>query len=151
MIQPATPIDSDLILNYSRALNEEDPDFTGKTHFDEPAVRAALTQLLVNPALGRAWLIVADGTTVGYIVLTFGFSLESHGRDGFIDELYLAPEWRRQGFGAAAVELVSAEAQRLGLQKLYLEVERPNNDARRFYRRLGFADHNRFLLSRRLK
>jgi hypothetical protein len=40
-----------------------------------------LTGLLRDPALVRVWLVCAEETVVGYIVLTFGYSLELLGRD----------------------------------------------------------------------
>ncbi len=149
-LQPANPADINLILDYSRRLNEEDPAFTGDFHFDEAAVRAALVQLLAEPGLGRVWLITVDKVRVGYVVLTFGFSLESHGRDALIDEIYVTADQRGRGIGRQVIDQVEAEARRLGARKLYLEVERPNSRAQAFYRRLGFIDHNRYLMSKLL-
>ncbi len=149
-LQPATPTDIELILEFSRRLNEEDPTFTGGFHFDETAVQAALTQLLAEPGLGRVWLISVGGAIVGYVVLTFGFSLESHGRDALIDEIYITADFRGQGVGRQVIRQVEVEARRLGAHKLYLEVERPNSRAQTFYRRVGFIDHDRYLMSKLL-
>jgi ribosomal protein S18 acetylase RimI-like enzyme len=85
---------------------------------------------------------------VGYVVLTYGFSLESHGRDALIDEIYLMPDYRRQGLGRRVLQQMEAEARHLGAARIYLEVERPNTHAQAFYRQLGFEDHNRFLMSK---
>jgi len=38
------------------------------------------------PSFGRPWLICDPDIAVGYIVLTFGYSLECLGRDAFIDD-----------------------------------------------------------------
>ncbi len=149
-IRPAAATDIEIIVDFSRRLNEEDPSFTGEVHFDEAAVRAALAQFLADSALGRAWLVADGETPIGYVVLTFGFSLESHGRDGIIDEIYVAAEYRGQGVGARLLEFVEAEARRIGLKKIYLEVEQPNTRAKKFYSRLGFVDHNRSLMSKLL-
>lgn len=149
-LHPATPTDIGLILDFSRQLNEEDPTFTGDFHFDEAAVQAALAQLLVEPGLGRVWLISVGSATVGYVVLTFGFSLESHGRDALIDEIYITTDYRGRGIGRQVIRQVEAEAHRLGAHKLFLEVERPNRRAQAFYRRLGFIDHDRYLMSKLL-
>lgn len=146
----ATPADSDTILDFSRRLNEEDPNFTGDFHFDEAGVRVALDQLLANPALGRVWLICANETPIGFVALCFGFSLESHGRDAVIDEIYLTAGYRGQGIGAAAMQFVEAEARRLGLKRLYMEVERANTRAMAVYQKLGYEDLGRFLMNKRL-
>ena len=147
-IRPAQPNDIDILVDFSRRLNQEDPAFTGEFHFDETAIRAALEQLLANPTLGQAWLIQVGERPVGHAVLTYGFSLESHGRDALIDEIYVIPDCRRQGIGRQVIGQVEAEARRLGAHKFYLEVERPNSRAQAFYRQLGFQDHNRFLMSK---
>jgi GNAT superfamily N-acetyltransferase len=112
--------------------------------------RAALAGLLRDERRGRAWLIAAGGGTAGYLVVTLGWSLEYLGLDAFIDELYLVPAWRGRGVGRAAVRLAEAACRRLGVRALHLEVERRNRRARLFYRRAGFVDHDRFLMSRLL-
>ena len=149
-IQLANPIDIQIILDYCRALNEEDPDFTGEIHFDKNAVQAALEELIGNSLLGRAWLIYDDDTPIGYVVLTFGFSLESHGRDGILDEIYIVQDYRGRGIGTQVMKAVEAEARQLGLKKLYLEVERNNHRAKSLYLKLGFEDFDRHLLNKRL-
>lgn len=146
----AHPTDVGTVVNFSRRLNEEDPDFTGDFHFDEANVRQAVSELAGQPALGRLWLIEQQGQAIGYVALCFGFSLESHGRDAVVDEIYLLPEFRGQGIGTAAMKFVEAEARRLGLKRLYLEAERANTRAVALYQKLGFEDLGRFLLNKRL-
>jgi GNAT superfamily N-acetyltransferase len=41
---------------------------------------------------------------VGYIVLTFGYSLEYLGRDAFIDEFYLRESYRGRRWGRRTLE-----------------------------------------------
>src|SRR5262249_62154699 len=53
----------------------------------------ALRELLTSPAVGRVWLVEAAGSAVGYIVLTFGFSLEYGGRGGFVDGVFVVLSW----------------------------------------------------------
>jgi ribosomal protein S18 acetylase RimI-like enzyme len=148
IIRPAQPQDIDTLVDFCRRLNREDPTFTGESHFDQAAIRAALTQLLADPSLGRVWLIVASERPAGYVVLTYGFSLESHGRDALIDEIYLMPDYRRQGLGRRVLQQMESEARHLGAARIYLEVERPNTRAQDFYRQLGFEDHDRYLMSK---
>ncbi len=143
--------DIDAVVEFSRRLNREDPDFTGDFRFDETGVRQAIAELAGNPALGRLWLMRWSDAAIGYVALCFGFSLESHGRDAVLDELYLLPEFRGQGFGTATMHFVEAEARRLGVKRLYLEAERANTRAVAMYRRLGFEDLGRFLLNKPLR
>jgi GNAT superfamily N-acetyltransferase len=121
----------------------------GGLAFDECRQCAALAGLVGGDALGRGWLVRLDGLVIGYVVLTWSFSLESGGLDGYVDELFLEPGVRGRGLGARVLALAELEALRLGLLRLYLEVEH-GNPAINLYRRAGFVDHRRHLMSKRL-
>jgi diamine N-acetyltransferase len=99
-----------------------------------------LTRLLRDPALGRVWLVGAGETVVGFIVLTFGHSLEPLGRDAFVDEFFLLESYRGQGWGGKTMRFVEQAARELDVHAIYLEVTRHNAGAQRFYPKLGFAD-----------
>jgi ribosomal protein S18 acetylase RimI-like enzyme len=116
--------------------------------FDEGAARRALEGLLRDPALGRVWLIHDGDTAIGYVVLTFGYSLEFHGRDAFVDELFVRPSHRRRGVGTRAMRLVEGVCRDLGVHALHLEVERANAVAQHLYRTFGLQDHARYLMTK---
>lgn len=118
---------------------------------DETAAQNALKQILADESLGRIWLIVADEKTAGYAVLTLGFSLEYHGRDAFIDEIYLREDFRGQGIGKKALRFLDGKCREFGVRALHLEVERENENARKIYLKNGFADHDRFLMTKWIK
>jgi ribosomal protein S18 acetylase RimI-like enzyme len=118
--------------------------------FDEERQGAALAAIiLAGDPLCLAWLVRVADATVGYVVLTLGFSLESGGRDGVIDELFVAPSVRGRGIGAKVLALIEREARARDLKRLYLEVGH-DNPARGLYRRAGFFDHQRNLMSKYL-
>src|SRR5262245_60758362 len=77
-----------------------------KIPFDEAPARNALCQLISDRVSGVIWLICDRTTPVGYIVLTFGYSLEYHGRDAFIDEFFIQPSHRGRGWGRRALRYV---------------------------------------------
>ena len=103
VFRPAAREDEPALLAMMRRLVEQEP---GPYFFNEPVVRDALRTFLADPALGEAWIFFDEKTPVGYVVLTLGYSFEYHGRDAFIDELYIEPLYRRQGLGRRAVEFV---------------------------------------------
>jgi diamine N-acetyltransferase len=116
--------------------------------FDEQIARKALQQILTDDSLGRVFLIRCGGEAVGYTVLTFGFSLEFHGRDAFVDELYIRASHRGRGIGKHALSFLSDVCRELDIRALHLEVERANAVAQGLYRKAGFADHDRYLMTR---
>ena len=118
--------------------------------FDAAVGERLVSAFVADPSLGRLWLIERDGRSVGYVALVFGWSFEYRGRDGIVDELYVAPAARRRGLARAALQALLAEAAALGLCAVHLEVERESAPAERLYRSLGFAGNERQLLTRRL-
>jgi GNAT superfamily N-acetyltransferase len=118
--------------------------------FDRLAASAAVSGLIRDPRRGSAWLVVAEGRAVGYFLVTFGWSLEYRGRDAFVDEIYLTPEHRGRGVGSKALAYAERAAAAAGARALHLEVERFNVAARDLYRRRGFTDRGRILLTKLL-
>lgn len=116
--------------------------------FDLEKARAALEPFLADPALGRAWLFRDGRTPVGYFVLTLGWSLEYGGRDAFVDELFVSPSHRGGGLGRRALDVIGEACRELGVRALHLEVEK-DNPAAELYRRWGFEDHDRRMMTRR--
>jgi ribosomal protein S18 acetylase RimI-like enzyme len=144
-IRPATSTDCPLLVELMREFYGE-----SGTPFDAARAAECFTTLVSHPARGAVWLVAAESSPVGYVVLTLGFSLEYGGLDAFVDDLYVQPHARRQGLGRLAMETLFAECRRRGVRALHLEVDPDNEPARDLYAKLGFHDHGRQLLTARL-
>ncbi|HLV34188.1 MAG TPA: GNAT family N-acetyltransferase [Spirillospora sp.] len=130
----AAPSDIETMLELIREFYAYD-----RHEYDEAVVRPALRLLLENEVYGRAWLVKVAGQTAGYIVVTYGFALESGGRDLLIDEIYLREAYRGQGIGTKMIEFLKAFCHEQGIGKLWLEVDDHNDAALTFYQRVGFV------------
>jgi ribosomal protein S18 acetylase RimI-like enzyme len=120
--------------------------------FEQDNAVLALTTLLRNEGFGRVWLVWQDDLPVGYVVITFGYSLEFGGRDAFIDELYIQKPYRGLGIGTTILKRVESTLRALGIGALHLEVEGDNQRAQQFYAANGFEARQRFhLMSKRLQ
>lgn len=119
--------------------------------FDSNTIRRLLATFLQDNSLGRMWLIHSSDEAIGYIILTFGYSLEFLGRDAFIDELYIRESHRGQGAGTKALQFVAEVGPSLGVQALHLEVDQINTKAQDLYRKMGFAEHDRYLMTKWLQ
>jgi GNAT superfamily N-acetyltransferase len=86
------------------------------------AVRAWFRQVVIPQH--DTWVADAAGTIVGVLVL----------KGQFVEQLYLAPDWRGRGIGDRMVALAKAHRPE-GLQLWTFQV---NGPARRFYERHGF-------------
>src|SRR5205823_2097477 len=122
--------------------------FFERLTYDEDRLRRLLADLSKNGNLGRFILFEESQQLVGYMVLGFGFSLEFHGRDCFIDEFYVRPERRGQGIGEAAVDFAIQTCRAVGIKAMHLEADHFNARGHEFYKRLGFKDHDRHLMTR---
>jgi len=116
--------------------------------FEEAAARRALEGIINDSSFGRVVLICNEDDVIGYAVLTFGYSLEFHGRDAFVDEVYLREQFRGQGIGQRVLAYLSEVCAENGVKALHLEVERNNTHAQSAYRKFGFEDHDRYLMTK---
>ncbi len=108
-IRPATRGDLPILGCLHGAFYEE----AGYAH-DADRAGAALGELASDPTRGRLWIILGSEGPVGYLAVTFGFSLEYHGRDAFVDEVYIQPEARGRGLGRAALAAAESECRAAG-------------------------------------
>lgn len=105
-------------------------------------------ELIENKQLGRLYIIKENLDYVGYIALTFGFSFEYNGRDALIDELYIEENWRNKGIGKLAIEFIVQQTKQLGVNVIHLEVEQHNKSAYELYRKSGFKENDRILMTK---
>ena len=118
---------------------------TDQHTFDPDRVTRALVPLLEDDAHGVVYL--ADNEQ-GYVVITWGYSLESGGREALIDELYLRR--RGEGRGGKVMDALFVEMAARGVVKMFLETETHNHRARRFYARQGFDEDDSIWMSRQI-
>lgn len=115
----------------------------------EEARKAALTPLLEGTPHGVAYLIGPRRAPVGYIVISFGYSVELGGIDGFIDEFFIRERVRGRGMGSEVLLTLLPALSDHGVKALHLEVDRDNERARRLYQRAGFEPREKYHLMTR--
>ena len=116
--------------------------------FDVPAARSALQELLLNPRLGKVWVIEADTRPVGYLALYFVFNLQHHGRNAVVEDIYLKGGYMGQGVRGMALQHVEKFCVQTGIQAIFLQVNRADLGAQDFYRNVGYAAQDYLLMSK---
>ncbi len=97
------------------------------------------------------FLVAREGDViVGVAALAFSWTLEHAGKTAWLDELYVRPEQRGRGVGAALIGRAIEEAQALGCRAIDLEVEQGHRRAEQLYARHGFEPLARSRWVRRL-
>lgn len=113
--------------------------------------REALIPLLQGIPHGCIYLIGPSRAPLGYIILTFGWSVEFGGMDGFVDEIYIRPAIRGRGIATEVLLDLPKALAGAGLTALHLEVDRTDEAAHKLYLRTGFKLRDRYaLMSKRL-
>ncbi len=116
--------------------------------FNPDLTRQNLNRFISDNSLGFTRFIYEEDQLAGYLIVCFGFSFEFGGRDAFLDELYLNPDFRGRGIGAQAVEYAAVECGKHEVKALHLEVELKNDRAFNLYKNMGFKEHTRRLMTK---
>jgi len=83
------------------------------------------------------------------VIVSFGWSVEFGGLDGFLDEIYIRPAVRGRGIGTEVLISIPKALAGAGLRALHLEVDRENTSARKLYEKLHFEPRERYMLMSR--
>lgn len=144
--QTATLSEIDTLLPLIEAFHESE-----ELPFDPMLDRRALQQLLSNPTLGRIWMIQNGDGAIGYVIVTFAYSLEFRGYEACIDEFYIRPAYQRQGIGTQTLQFVESYCQLHNINAISLEVAEDNDQAQRVYRKAGYDDRGYFLMTKPIR
>lgn len=143
----AGPADLERLMGLVTAFHSE----TGLP-MDIDQIQVALTPLLEGIPHGCVYLIGPTRAPLGYLVLTFGWSVEYGGLDAFVDEFYIRPTVRGRGIATQVLLDLPKALSEAGLTALHLEVDRQNETAQKLYLRTGFKpQENRILMSKPLR
>src|SRR5579859_2041726 len=142
----ATLTDLELLYEMMCHMQADDP---WSEPFHDATVRANLAELLQNPVYGVIYLVREGNALIGYLVICFDYSLEYRGKGAWIDELFVESAHRGKGIGTQLLDLAEAASREHSAKFLHLEVTH-GNPAIELYRRRGFSDHPRYLMSKAL-
>jgi GNAT superfamily N-acetyltransferase len=130
----ATPADAGTVADLLHAFNSE-----YGTPTPGPAVLTArLERLLAGP---HVLALLSGERAVGVALVTLRPNVWYDGPVAVLDELYVAPALRGRGLGSRLLAATESEVRRRGGQLLEINVDGDDTDARRFYVRHGYANH----------
>ena len=107
------------------------------TNGSEEIFRADLARCLGGDADLEGYMLIEDGATAGYAMVSRSFSTEFGKPCIWIEDLYLKPEYREKGFGTQFLRFLTARCPDAILR---LEVEAENRCAVHTYRKNGFSE-----------
>lgn len=130
----ATPEDLPKLLPLVAAFHEHQGFGTSPEHQHD-----AILPLLQGSPHGAVWLIGPRRAPVGYVVVSFGWSVEYGGMDAIVDELFVRSAVRKRGMGSDALNGLAKALKEGGIKALHLEADQGNETLKRFYERAKFA------------
>lgn len=140
----ATPADAPKALPLVAAFHAEyGIDMTDEARAD------AIAPLLEGSPLGAVWLFGPTMAPTGYVIITFGWSMEMGGMDAFVDELYIRPPVRKRGIASEVLAAIAGSLSDVGVKALHLEVDREDEATQRLYSRAHFKLRDRYSLMTR--
>lgn len=108
------------------------------TAFSEPPSRADLAIMAASEA---TMVLLARSDGEGHQIVgtaTLAVSRSPTGRHGWIEDVVVAKEARRQGLGRALTEALLARAREMGLRQVYLTSRPSREAANKLYLSMGF-------------
>lgn len=144
IIRPATPADVPTMLGFVRDLAtfEQAPDAVQAT---EPMLHDALFG--AHPA-AEALIAEIDGHAIGFAIFYLTFSTWTGKRGMWLDDLYIAPEARGHGAGAALLKALAGIAIDRGYARFEWWVLDWNTPAIDFYRAKGAVAQDEWTVQR---
>ena len=108
-----------------------------------------LKQVVSDIAHGFVLFAHENGKMIGVAYLAIILSAEHCGKVGWLEELYVLPEYRAKGLGTALLTAVLERAREIGIVAIDLEVDAAHRRAESLYRRFGFRtlDRSRWVLN----
>ncbi|MSO97305.1 MAG: GNAT family N-acetyltransferase [Rhodospirillaceae bacterium] len=133
VIRDALAADAGVIMRLIRALAVYEK-LEHEVVATEESMRDAL---FTRPAKAHALLCEIGGKAVGFAVWFYNFSTFL-GRPGmYLEDLYVEPEFRKRGIGAAVFKHLAARAVKEGCGRFEWAVLNWNEPAIKFYERMG--------------
>ena len=110
---------------------------------------AGVAPLLDGSTHGVIYLMGPQRAPIGYVVISFGWSVEFGGMDGFIDEIFVRPGVRGRGIGSEVLAQLAKALEEAGMKALHLEVRKEDTRTQPFYEKLRFAAREDYTLMTR--
>jgi ribosomal protein S18 acetylase RimI-like enzyme len=120
------------------------------TDWSDEHLLEGLSPIVADEQIGDVLVADQSAELIGYLVMTWGWGIESGGREALIDEMYVVPEQRHAGVGTLLMTSALTRAQERETKVVFLETEQDNPESRALYDRLGFEIESSIWMSRKL-
>ncbi|SEW04887.1 Acetyltransferase (GNAT) family protein [Cognatiyoonia koreensis] len=138
-INLATEDDADRVLSLMARYHSE-----AGFDYDDDHRSAVIAPLLTGSPLGAVWLIGPARAPLGYVMVTFGWSVAHGGMVGWLEEVFIRASVRNRGIGTEVLHAVVVNLRQAGLKAMHVQLA-PDAPAKGFCKRCGFAPVDGFV------
>ena len=132
-IRIAVPDDIQIIVDLAVAFR----DHLQRARPSNEEFLASVGRLVDSPD-AEFYIAIRDGTSVGYVLQRFRYSMWASGIEATIEDLFVDPAERGQGIGRLLIQYALGRARERGCTTVCLDTNENNAASTRIYGRLGF-------------
>jgi GNAT superfamily N-acetyltransferase len=98
-----------------------------------------VSPLLSGSPLGAIWIVGPVRAPLGYLLMSFGWSVTYGGMIGRVEDIYVRKSVRRRGIGTEVLHAVAVSLREADVTALLAEVPESDANNRVFCQRAGFS------------
>lgn len=133
-IEPATIEDLPRLVDITMALFDLEADFVPDRAKQEQGLQA----ILDHPNRGRIFVVRTDYEIIGMVNVLFTISTAMGGMVILMEDVFIHPDFRRQGYGTQLINYVVDFAKRKDFKRITLLTDKISAESQRFFENLNF-------------
>ena len=133
-IEPATLDDLPRMTDLTMALFELELDFIP----DRAKQERGLQSILEHPNRGRIFVVRTDYEIMGMVNVLFTISTAMGGLVILLEDVFIHPDFRGQGYGTQLINYVIDFAKRKDFKRITLLTDKLSEESQRFFTNLNF-------------
>lgn len=133
-IHLARPDDAAAVLALMQRSHEE-----RALPFDDAHRENVVGPLLDGSPLGAVWLIGPARAPLGYVLVSFGWSVTLGGMIGWVEDIFIRPSVRKRGIGTEVLHAVARSLGQADLRALHVRISDGDAELARFCTKAGFG------------
>lgn len=136
VIEEARKADIPALCGLLKILFEQEAEFC----YDEVKQTKGLEMIVSEPSIGRILVLKKEGHVIGMVSLLLSVSTALGEKVAWLEDMVIAPSYRKFGYGKILLEAAIALARSLTCKRITLLTDSDNIAAQRFYQNVGFKD-----------
>lgn len=137
IIRPAGKTDIEIILDFMADYYRIE-----EVNYEPDNSRITLEDFINNSQSGSLFIIQSSNDVIGYFCIAFSYTLQYYGKDCFLDEIYIKPEFRHKGIGSHVMNFIEDYLKQNNFKAMHLIVYDHNKPAFEYYIKNGFKAHD---------